>query len=104
MSSPPPISERLAHAGSDPLSPFALSRRLTVVETLQEADRQSRLEFQGRISDRLEKMDGRLADIQTRETAMVGTRRGIFLTLSFLGSVAGGGLLQLIKAALGLGQ
>ncbi|MFT9383939.1 MAG: hypothetical protein ABF553_04930 [Acetobacter orientalis] len=100
----PVTSEHIAHAGADPLSPFALSRRLTVVETLQETDRQSRLAFQTSISDRLDDIDGRLADIQTRESTMAGTRRGIMLTLSFLGSVAGGSLLQLIKVALGLGQ
>lgn len=96
--------ELLTHGGADPLSPFSLSRRLTIVETRQEVDRESRLAFETGISDRLEKMDGRLADIQTRESTMAGTWRGIMLALSFLGSIAGGSLLPLIKVALGLGQ
>jgi hypothetical protein len=76
---------------------------MTVVETRLAIESESRSRFEENILARFDTLNKQLADIQEQRALGKGALRGIVLTLSFLGSTTGTGVLLLLKLLLGWG-
>lgn len=85
------------------ISLLSLDRRMTVMETRSNIDRERSTQFEEKMVQQLDQVSSQLADIREQRTLGNGTLRGIVLTLSFFGSGAGTGLLLIAKFLLGFG-
>ncbi|BAK83979.1 hypothetical protein [Komagataeibacter medellinensis] len=79
------------------ISLLSLDRRMTVMETKFDLDRESRTRFEHGVAAQLATMNGNIVSLRDENTLKKGTIRGIVLVLSFAGSSAGAGVIMLLK-------
>lgn len=91
IASPEPLGQE------QQISLLSLDRRMTVMETKFDLDRESRTKFEHGVAAQLTTMNNTLSNMQSENTLKKGTIRGIVLVFGFFGSSAGAGLIMLLK-------